>query len=59
MKYLTDFRKKVETCVDPRLFRIGGLEERKCWRVVRNKIFIGIFGSTLHICFASFNSLAY
>ena len=39
MKYLTDFRKKVETGVDPPLFRIGGLEERKCGRVVKEQDF--------------------
>ena len=59
MKYLTDFRKKVETGVDPRLFRIGGLEERKCWRVVKEQDFHWNFlvNITYLFCLVQFSGL--
>ena len=51
--FLTNFRKTVETGVDPRLFRIAGLEERTSrWVVMEQLTFMRIFGSTLH--FAAF-----
>ena len=53
--FLTDFRKTVETGVDPRLFRIAGLEERTSrWVVMEQLTFVRIFGSTLHRFFAAY-----
>ena len=53
--FLTDFRKTVETGVDPRLFRIAELEERTSrWVVMEQLTFMRIFGSTLHRFFATF-----
>ena len=52
--FLTDFRKTVETGVDPRLSRIAGLEERTSrWLVMEQLTFVRIFGSTLHRFFAA------
>ena len=43
--FLTDFRKTVETGVNPRLCRIAGLEERTSrWVVMEQLTFMRIFG---------------
>ena len=40
--------------MDPRLFRIAGLEERTSrWVVMEQLTFVRIFGSTLHRFFAA------